>query len=260
MFTIASWNVNSLKVRLPHVQDWLLNNQPDVLAIQETKLQDANFPLDEFTQLGWQVTYSGQKTFNGVAIVSKQPMVLKVTELPGFADAQRRVLGVEIGDTFILNVYVPNGQSVGSDKYHYKLAWLTALRAYAKQLLQQYPRVVILGDFNIAPSDLDVHDPVAWQGHVLVSPCEREHWDSLLGLGLVDAFRQLHQQQEFSWWDYRQAAFRRNRGLRIDHLLISPTLASNLTECWIDKQPRKLQRPSDHTPIVARFNDGSTVC
>lgn len=254
MFTIASWNVNSLNVRLSHVQDWLQQNQPDVLAIQETKMQDMNFPVEDFAESGWQVAFAGQKTFNGVAVVSKHAAIVKATELPGYPDEQRRVLGVEIGDTFVLNVYVPNGQSVDSEKYHYKLGWLTALQQYLHELSQQYQRVIVLGDFNIAPDDIDVHDPLAWEGHVLVSPREREHWQQLLNTGFTDAFRQLHQAQEFSWWDYRQAAFRRNRGMRIDHILISEPLTSCLQACWIDKQPRTLERPSDHTPIVARFN------
>ena len=254
MFTIASWNVNSLNVRLQHVLDWLQQNQPDVLAIQETKVQDANFPQDAFHEQGWQVVFSGQKTFNGVAIVSKQPAIVKATEFPNFTDEQRRVLGAEVGNTFVLNVYVPNGQAVDSEKYHYKLAWLKALQQYVEMLLQQYQQVVVLGDFNIAPEDIDVHDPVAWEGHVLVSPAERACFEALLKTGLSDSFRQLHDAQLFSWWDYRQAAFQRNRGLRIDHILASEYLSEVLTACWIDVTPRKLERPSDHTPVVAHFS------
>ncbi len=253
MFTIASWNVNSLKVRLPQVQAWLESQQPDVLALQETKMQDIHFPVDALRNANWHVMFAGQKTFNGVAIISKQPAILKATELPSYADAQRRVLGVEIGHLFILNLYVPNGQAVGSPKYQYKLEWLSALRHYVQELLERYSDVIVLGDFNIAPTDLDVYDPLAWEGEVLVSPQEREQWQDLINLGLVDAFRGLHHHQEFSWWDYRQASFRRNHGLRIDHILTSKSLLPHLAACWIDKQPRSLTCPSDHAPIIAQF-------
>jgi len=255
MLIISSWNVNSLKVRLPHVQEWLQKNQPDVLALQETKLQDVNFPVEAFSNQGWHVAFAGQKTFNGVAIISKYPGVVKATELPGFADPQRRVLAAEINGTLILNIYVPNGQSLNSDKYEYKLAWLKALRNYIVELHQQYKRIVVLGDFNIAPADIDVYDPLAWQGNVLVSPQERQHFEQLLSTGLTDAFRLICDEQYFSWWDYRQAAFRRNRGLRIDHILISTELKQNLQGCWIDQHPRTLERPSDHAPVVAKFSE-----
>ena len=258
MFTIASWNVNSLKVRQEHVLTWLKSIQPDLLAVQETKTQDPNFPIEVFQEQGWHAVYAGQKTFNGVAVFSKQPVTVQATELPDFADPQRRVLGVEVGNWFVLNLYVPNGQSVDSEKYEYKLGWLQALHTYTQTLLKQYKGVILLGDFNIAPADIDVHDPAAWEGHVLVSPQERDAYFGLLDTGLIDAFREIDQTQSFSWWDYRQAAFRRNRGLRIDHILMSESLKPALTNCWIDKEPRIWERPSDHTPIVAEFNVSPT--
>ena len=254
MFTIASWNVNSLKVRHEHVLNWLRENQPDILAVQETKTQDQNFPSEEFLAEGWHTVYAGQKTFNGVAIFSQDPVTEIATEIPGFEDPQRRVLGVEVGNCFVLNLYVPNGQSVGSEKYEYKMSWLTALINYVKELLNRYEHVILLGDFNIAPADIDVHDPAAWEGHVLVSPQEREKWQTLLDCGLTDTFRIKDDSQTFSWWDYRQGGFRRNHGVRIDHILISQNLVPLLDRCWIDKEPRTLEKPSDHTPIVATFD------
>lgn len=252
---IASWNVNSLNVRLTHVLDWLTANQPNILALQETKVTDPNFPIDAFREQGWQVAFSGQKTFNGVAIISREPIQVKSVGFPDWADDQRRVLGAEIGDYFVLVVYVPNGQSVGSEKYQYKLDWLSALKRYLDDLARHYPKVIVLGDFNIAPEDQDVHDPALWDGQVLVSPDERAHWRDLLSIGFTDAFRYINKEQQFTWWDYRQAAFRRNRGLRIDHILISSGLASQLESCWVDESPRKLERPSDHTPIIARLRE-----
>ncbi len=253
-FQIATWNVNSLNVRLPQVLDWLREQQPDILALQETKLTDADFPLLDIANSGYQAVFSGQKTYNGVAILSRRPASDPATDIPGLNDPQRRVLGVTIGDVRVLNLYVPNGQSVGSDKYAYKLAWLDQLAAWLETERARYPRLIVLGDFNIAPEDRDVHDPAAWTGQVLCSAAERAAFRRLLDLGLQDAFRLFPQEnQTFSWWDYRAAAFRRNLGLRIDHILISPALAAVCKSCQVDKAPRRLERPSDHAPVMAEF-------
>jgi exodeoxyribonuclease-3 len=254
-FRIATWNVNSLKVRLPQTLDWLCQQQPDVLALQETKLPDPDFPTLDIANAGYQSTFSGQKTYNGVAILSRLPASDLVTELPGMDDPQRRVLGATIGKVRVLNLYIPNGQAVGSDKYAYKLAWLDRVTSWIETELAHYPQLVILGDFNIAPEDQDVHDPIAWAGQVLCSEPERAAFQRLLDLGLKDAFRLFPQEERsFTQWDYRAAAFRRNMGLRIDHILVSPALAATCTACWIDPAPRRLERPSDHTPVVAEFN------
>lgn len=247
---IVTWNVNSLKIRLAQVQDWLKEHQPDVLCLQETKTEDTNFPLTEILQSGYQAVYSGQKTYNGVAIFSKQAATDVQYGIPGFADEQKRVIAATIEGVRIVCVYVPNGQSVDSDKYQYKLAWLNALNVSLKQEMQRYPRLALLGDYNIAPEDRDVHDPAAWVGNVLVSEPERAALKSLQQLGLRDTFRLFEQpEKSFSWWDYRMMAFRRNHGLRIDHILISSGLECKA--CSIDKAPRKLERPSDHTPVWA---------
>jgi exodeoxyribonuclease-3 len=254
-FKVAAWNVNSLNVRLPQVLDWLREQPLDILALQETKLIDSDFPTLDIANAGYQSAFSGQKTYNGVAILSRLPASALVTDLPGLEDPQRRVLGATIGDVRVLNVYVPNGQAVGSDKYVYKLAWLDKLAAWLKTELARYPRLIVLGDFNIAPEDCDVHDPVAWTGQVLCSVAERAAFRRLLDLGLQDAFRLFpHEEKTFSWWDYRAAAFRRNLGLRIDHILISPALATVCKGCEVDQAPRCLERPSDHAPVIAQFN------
>lgn len=254
-FKIATWNINSLKVRLPQVLDWLAQSQPNLLALQETKLIDADFPALDIANAGYQSVFAGQKTYNGVAILSQLPPNDIVTDLPGMNDPQRRVLGATIGNLRVLNLYIPNGQSVGSDKYIYKLAWLENLLSWLETELANHPRLVLLGDFNIAPEDRDVHDPVAWAGHVLCSAPERAAFQRLLGLGLRDAFHLFPQEaHSFSWWDYRAAAFRRNLGLRIDHILASPALAADCIACWVDKAPRRLERPSDHAPVIAEFN------
>lgn len=252
---IATWNVNSLNVRLQHVLDWLAANQPDVLCLQETKLEDAKFPFDAFTAIGYHAAHAGQKTYNGVAILSKHPLSDVTINLPALADEQKRLIAATINDVRIVCAYMPNGQSLESDKYQYKLGWLTALNDWLRQEMQRHPKLALLGDYNIAPEDRDVHDPAAWVGQVLVSPAERAAFRELIGLGLTDAFC-LFEEQEciYSWWDYRMAAFRRNLGLRIDHILLSPALASDCTACWIDKGPRKLERPSDHTPVIAELN------
>jgi exodeoxyribonuclease-3 len=257
---IATWNVNSLKVRLPQVLDWLAQNQPDVLALQETKLIDADFPTLDIAEAGYQSVFAGQKTYNGVAILSRALASDVVTDLPGMDDPQRRVLGATIGDVRVLNLYIPNGQAVGSDKYAYKLAWLEKLIAWVETELARYPKLVMLGDFNIAPEDRDVHDPVAWTGQVLCSEPERGAFQRLQASGLKDAFRLFPQEEHsFSWWDYRAAAFRRNLGLRIDHILVSPALAADCVACWVDKKPRQLERPSDHAPVVAEFKATSDL-
>ena len=249
---IATWNVNSLKVRLPHVLDWLAANQPDVLCLQETKQEDSQFPLAALQQAGYQAVFSGQKTYNGVAIISKVAGAEVMYGLPGFPDEQKRLIAATVNGIRVVCMYAPNGQSVGSDKYRYKLAWLDALREWLKEELVRHPQLALLGDYNIAPEDRDVHDPQAWAGSVLVSEQERAAFHALERLGLCDSFRLFAQpEQSYSWWDYRMMAFRRNMGLRIDLILLSAPLAQNCTGCTIDRAPRKLERPSDHAPVVA---------
>jgi exodeoxyribonuclease-3 len=256
---IASWNVNSLRVRLPQVLQWLQSAQPDLLGLQETKTADDAFPRAEIEELGYHVVYSGQKTYNGVAIVSRldpEPQDI-ILDLPDFEDHQRRVLGATYGHVRLLNLYVPNGSEVGSDKYEYKLEWLNKLADYVGQQLKKHKKLVLVGDFNIAPEDRDVYDPEAWEGAVLCSEPEREAFRKLLDLGLVDTFRLFEQEEKaFSWWDYRAAAFRRNMGLRIDHILASSALKQVCESSIIDKEPRKWERPSDHAPVVAEFDIG----
>jgi len=251
---IATWNVNSLRVRLPQVLDWLRQQQPDVLCVQETKSVDENFPAKEINDAGYQVVFTGQKTYNGVAILSKAVADGVILNLPGSDDPQRRVVTASFDGIRVINVYVPNGSEVGSDKYAYKLEWLERLTDFVSAQLETHAHVVLLGDFNIAPQDRDVHDPVAWQGKVLCSEAEREAFQRLLSHGMADCFRKFEQEPGlYSWWDYRAAGFRRNRGLRIDHVVASPTLYAACTSCTIDKAPRKHERPSDHTPVVAEF-------
>ena len=252
---IATWNVNSLKVRLPHVLDWLAASQADILCLQETKLTDENFPAEDIEAAGYRVVYSGQKTYNGVAIISKQEATGVITDVPGLDDPQRRILGATIGGIRVLDLYVVNGQEVGSEKYAHKLHWLDKVTDYIESQLQEHERFIVLGDFNIAPEDRDVHDPEAWHERILCSTPEREALNKLLALGLTDSFRQFEQEDNsFSWWDYRAAAFRRNRGLRIDLVLTSKALGEAATACSIDKEPRRLERPSDHTPVIAEFD------
>lgn len=254
---IATWNVNSLKVRLGHVVDWLAREQADVLALQETKTKDEDFPIDAFSELGYMVSFSGQPTYNGVAIVSRYPIEDVRTEIDGFEDPQRRVLAATVDGVRVYNLYVPNGQSVDSEKYRYKLSWLAALERQVARELASHSDCVLLGDFNIAPEDRDVHDPEAWKGKVLCSPPEREALQQLLELGLSDIFRAFDQpEKSFSWWDYRAAAFRRNMGLRIDLILASESLLARCAGCRIDVEPRRLDRPSDHTPVIAEFPPG----
>lgn len=255
MFKIATWNVNSLKVRLPHVLQWLESEKPDVLALQETKTIDENFPVEEINNAGYQVSFIGQKTYNGVATICKSSIETIATSIPGYEDEQRRVLAINSQGVTVLNLYIPNGSEVDSDKYRYKLEWFSKLHPFIEQLKKKNDRVIILGDFNIAPEDQDVHDPEAWQGSVLVSLAERDEFEKLLSHGMKDCFRLFDQEEKsFSWWDYRAAAFRRGRGLRIDHILASESLSGSCRACYIDKEPRKLERPSDHTPVVAEFD------
>ena len=251
---IATWNVNSLGVRLPHLLDWLASEQPDIVALQETKTVDEKFPIGEIEAAGYRAVCSGQKTYNGMALLSRVPAIDVVTDLPGLADPQRRILAATIGDVRVLDLYIPNGQSVDSDKYAYKLDWLDKVSSYIKQQLAEYPNFVVLGDFNIAPEERDVHDPQAWEGQVLFSAPERAAFRRLIDLGLCDTFRLFDQDVAlFSWWDYRMMAFRRNHGLRIDHILASPALCKVCSACRIDKSLRALERPSDHAPVVAEF-------
>ncbi len=255
MRTIATWNVNSLRVRLPQLGEWLASNPVDTLALQETKLEDDAFPRAEIEALGYQVVFSGQRTYNGVAILARAPPTGVVTAIPGFEDPQRRVLAATVDGVRVVNLYVPNGQSVDSDKYAYKLRWLEALRGWLAGEVARHPRIVVLGDFNIAPDDRDVHDPPAWAGSVLVSEPERAALRGLTALGLQDSFRLFEQPADsYSWWDYRQGAFRRNHGLRIDLLLVSDELAARCTRSAVDREPRRAERPSDHAPAFASFD------
>lgn len=249
---LATWNVNSLKVRLPQVLQWLTENPVDVLCLQETKTIDEKFPVAEIEAAGYQVAFTGQKTYNGVAILSRHPMLDVVRNIPLHDDVQQRVIAATIEGMRIVCAYIPNGQSPDSDKYLYKLNWLRTLHAWLEQESKIHPQLALLGDYNIAPEDRDVHDPAAWIGSVLVSEPERAAFNRLLELNLKDAFRLFEQPEKiFSWWDYRQMAFRRNMGMRIDHILLSPPLAARCTACVVDKLPRKWEQPSDHAPVIA---------
>ena len=251
---IATWNVNSLKVRLEHVLQWLEENQPDVLALQETKSIDENFPAEAIVEAGYQVVFAGQKTYNGVAVLSKTAASDIVTDFPSLDDPQRRVLGATIDGVRILNLYVPNGSEVGSEKYAYKLNWLQHLTDFVRDELTKHDKFVLLGDFNIAPAGIDVYDAEKWGDAVLCSAPEREALAALQALGFDDVYRQLNaDSQEFSWWDYRQAAFRRNLGVRIDLILANHAYAADCQSVVIDKLPRTWERPSDHTPVLAHF-------
>ena len=250
---IATWNVNSLNVRLPHVLDWLAQHQPDVLVLQELKLDQDKFPHAEIAAAGYQAVWNGQKTYNGVAIVYRDTLTASevVKDIPGYDDPQRRVIAASFGELRVVCAYFVNGEAVGSEKYAYKLEWLSKLEAYLADSLARYPSLALLGDFNIAPDDRDVYDPSAWTDKVLCSAPERAAFQRLVTMGLADSFRQFHPDAGlYSWWDYRAAMFRRNLGLRIDHILLSPPLLARAQSCEIDRAPRKNERPSDHTPVV----------
>jgi exodeoxyribonuclease-3 len=256
---IASWNVNSLKVRLPQLTQWLADAQPDIMALQETKLEDAKFPVDEIAAAGYRAVFSGQKTYNGVAILARAEVHDGfgdiVTDIPGLDDPQRRILAATIGDLRVVDLYVVNGKAVGDEKYAYKLEWLARVREFLAREHERYPNLVVLGDFNICPDDRDVYDPVAWGEDILCSPPERDGLRAITDLGLHDSFRLFESAgQHYSWWDYRQAAFRRNMGLRIDLILIGDALKSVATAAAIDREPRRWERPSDHTPVTLELD------
>lgn len=251
---LATWNVNSLTVRLGHVVDWLATADVDVVCLQELKLPNEKYPHAALEAAGYTSAINGQKTYNGVAILSRLPMTEISVDMPDYADEQKRVIAATVAGIRVICAYFPNGQSVESDKYRYKLDWLDAMHGYMEQALKAHQQVVLLGDYNIAPQDIDVHDPKAWEGQVLVSDRERAAWQRLIGLGLADCFRLFEQpEKSFSWWDYRMLGFRRNAGLRIDHILASAALAPHCRACVIDKAPRRLDKPSDHAPVVADF-------
>jgi exodeoxyribonuclease-3 len=256
---LATWNVNSLAVRLPQLLDWLTANSPDVVVLQETKLVDEKFPADAIREAGWQVAFFGQKTYNGVALLSREPVHSVQNNIPGFEDAQARVIAGTVasagGGIRVVGAYFPNGQAPGSEKFDYKLRWLAALTDWLRTELAAHPRLVLMGDYNIAPDDRDVYDPVAWAGQIHCTVEERDAFRALVGLGLVDAFRLFDQPpKSWSWWDYRNLAFRKNQGLRIDHILVSDDLRSSVSACTIDKPMRKNERPSDHAPVVVELN------
>ena len=251
---IAAWNVNSLNVRLPHLVDWLKTAQPDVVCLQELKLEDSKFPLEAVNEAGYNAVFDGQKTYNGVAILSKSRPEDVAKGMPGYADEQKRVIAATVDGVRIVCVYIPNGQAVDSDKYRYKLEWLAALNGYLKDAIAVHPSLALLGDYNIAPDDRDVHDPKKWEGEVLCSAPERAAFEGLKSLGLQDSFRLFEQPEgSFSWWDYRMNAFRRKMGLRIDHILLTAPLAARCKASTIDIAPRTWERPSDHAPVIAEL-------
>ncbi|PLZ02788.1 exodeoxyribonuclease III [Burkholderia sp. WAC0059] len=260
---IATWNVNSLKVRQQHVIDWLEQSQVDVLCLQELKLTDDKFPRAEIEAHGYRSWYAGQKTYNGVGILVREGLAVDeasvVRNMPTFEDPQQRVIALSVGGVRIVSAYFPNGQAPGTEKFDYKLRWLNALHDWLAGELAHHPKLALLGDYNIAPEDRDVHDPKAWEGQNLVSPEERAQFARLVGLGFVDAFRLFEQPDKtYTWWDYRMFAFRRNAGLRIDHILLSPALAKRCVSCEVDKAPRKWEQPSDHTPVVAQLDENAS--
>jgi exodeoxyribonuclease-3 len=251
---IASWNVNSLRVRLEQVTDWLEQTQVDVLGLQELKLSDDEFPASEFQRLGYHCEFTGQKTYNGVALISKHPIEGVVREMPNYHDEQRRFIAGKVKGIQVVNVYVPNGQELGSEKFEYKQRWFQHLQATMSEYLSTEKQVVLMGDFNITPADIDVHDPKKWRGKIHCSDIERLMLHKLMSEGLYDSYRHLNSQGDaFSWWDYRGGGYRANEGLRIDLVLSSGSMLDSLTECHIDEQPRQRERPSDHTPVVAAY-------
>ena len=251
---VATWNVNSLRVRLPHLLEWLAANSPDAICLQETKCLDENFPATELAAAGYCSVHNGQRAYNGVAILSRLEAGGVCRGIPEFIDEQSRVIAADVAGVRLVSVYVPNGQSVGSDKYAYKLRWLEALATWLEAEMATHPRLAVMGDFNVAPEDRDVHDPAAWEGQVLFSEPERAALRKLAGLGFNDAFRLFEQpERSFTWWDYRMNAFRRKMGLRIDHILLAPELAKAAKGCAIDVAPRGLERPSDHAPVICEL-------
>ena len=255
---LATWNVNSLGVRLPQLLDWLAAQQPEVLVLQETKLTDDKFPHAEFEAAGYEVKWFGQKTYNGVALITRSVAPIDIVRnIPGFDDGQARVIAGTVDGSSpvrVIGAYFPNGQEPGSDKFAYKMRWLEAMREWIRSELAAHPRLVLMGDFNVAPEDRDVYDPVAWAGQIHCTPEERAHFQGLIGLGLVDAFRLFEQPpKSWSWWDYRNLAFRKNQGLRIDHVLVGEALRARVDACVIDKLPRKNERPSDHAPVIVEI-------
>ena len=249
---LATWNVNSLRVRLPHLLDWLKAAQPDVVGLQELKCTDEQFPFDDIRAAGYHAVANGQKTYNGVAILSRIEPTAVSRDVPGFDDVQKRVIAATVGELRFINVYVVNGQDIGTEKYAYKLRWLESLRGYLTGELATHPQLALVGDFNVAPTPADTHDPDVWEDHILCSEPERAAYRALLDLGLHDSFEhRADLAQRFTWWDYRQGAFPRNYGLRIDHVLLSAPLAARCTGWAVDTGPRELERPSDHAPVVA---------
>ena len=251
---LATWNVNSLAVRLPQLLDWLNQHQPDAICLQETKLTDDKFPSTELAAAGYRSEWFGQKTYNGVALLTRDAASEVVKNIPGFDDPQARVITGSVAGIRLIGAYIPNGQAPGTDKFDYKMRWLSALREWVAAELSRHPKLVLVGDYNIAPEDRDVYDPVAWAGQILCTPEERAHFRGLIEIGLHDAFRLFDQPpKSWSWWDYRMLAFRKNQGLRIDHILVSEALKTRVTACTIDKLPRKNERPSDHAPVVVEL-------
>ena len=253
---LATWNVNSLAVRLPQLLGWLAAHPVDAIVLQETKLTDDKFPHAAITEAGYRVEWFGQKTYNGVALISREPAADVAKNIAGFGDESARLIAGTVAGVRVIGGYFPNGQAPGSDKFAYKMRWLDALRDWVQAELARHPQLVLMGDFNIAPEDRDVYDPVAWAGQIHCTPEERAHFAALLGLGLVDAFRLFEQPpKSWSWWDYRNLAFRKNQGLRIDHILVSPALRGRVQACTIDKEPRRAERPSDHAPVIVTLAD-----
>jgi len=253
---LATWNVNSLAVRLPQLIDWLALHRPDVLCLQETKLSDDKFPHAALAATGYQLHWFGQKTYNGVALLSRTAATEVVKNIPGLDDPQARVIAGTVDGVRVIGAYIPNGQDVESDKFVYKLRWLTALRVWIATEMAAHPKLVLMGDYNIAPEDRDVHDPVLWAGQVLCTPEERAHFKGLIALGLHDSFRLFEPgPKHYSWWDYRMLGFQKNKGLRIDHILVSDALKARVTSCVIDRPTRKNERPSDHAPVIVELAD-----
>jgi exodeoxyribonuclease III len=252
---IATWNVNSLNVRLPHVLQWLSQQQPDILCLQETKLEDAKFPAEALHEAGYHAVFSGQKTYNGVAILSRVPAVDVATGVTDWPDEQKRVISATFDEVRVVCIYAPNGERIGTDKFEYKMRWFEALRTWLSQEQPRHPRLAVLGDYNIAPEARDVHDPAVWEDKIHYTEPERAALHALYGIGLQDAFRLFEQpERSYTWWDYRLNAFQRKMGLRIDHILLSPKLAASCTACSIDIEPRRAERPSDHAPVHAELN------